>query len=77
MQRPARRPRAAACKLDAPAWQPNHAYKLGLLTDAKIGDVVKPTVDNDFWYVAKYTTESFYLTGYWADGSGRLTISPS
>ena len=43
-------------KLDAPTWQPNTAYKLGLLSDAKIGDIVKPTVDNGFWYVANYTT---------------------
>jgi hypothetical protein len=43
-------------KLDAPTWQAVHAYNLGLLSDAKIGDVVKPTVDNGFWYVANYTT---------------------
>lgn len=43
-------------KLDARPWRPNTSYKLGLLSDAKIGDIVKPTVDNGFWYVANYTT---------------------
>jgi hypothetical protein len=43
-------------KLDAPTWQPNTDYRLGLLSDAGIGAVVKPTVDNGFWYVAQYTT---------------------
>ena len=45
-------------KLDAPTWQPNTAYKLGLLSDATIGAVVKPTVDNGFWYYAQYTTSN-------------------
>ena len=58
-------------------WKPNHTYSLGLLTDAKVGSVVKPSVDNSHWYVSNYTTESFYLTGYSADGSGQFTISPS
>ena len=43
-------------KLDAPAWRASTAYNLGLLSDAKIGDVVQPTTPNDFWYVANYTT---------------------
>ncbi len=45
-------------KLDAPTCQPNTAYKLGLLSDATIGAVVKPTVDNGFWYYAQYTTSN-------------------
>jgi hypothetical protein len=43
-------------KLDAPKWQANHAYRLGLLSDAGIGDIIQPTIDNGFWYVAQYTT---------------------
>ena len=46
-------------KLDAPAWQANHAYRLGVLTDAKIGAVVQPTVSNDFWYVSQYVALSY------------------
>jgi hypothetical protein len=45
-------------KLDAPTWQPNTSYRLGLLSDATIGAVVKPTVDNGFWYYAQYTTSN-------------------
>jgi len=62
-------------KLNAPAWQPNHAYQMGLLSDAKIGDVVQPTVPNDFWYVAQYTTESFWTpTG--GQGEGAVVLVP-
>jgi hypothetical protein len=44
-------------KVTAPVWQPNHTYRLGLISDAGIGDIVQPTVPNGFWYVAAYTTE--------------------
>jgi Uncharacterized conserved protein (DUF2163) len=43
-------------KLAAPTWQPNTAYPLGLLTDAKWGAIVQPSTPNGFWYVAQYTT---------------------
>ena len=43
-------------KLDAPAWEAHTSYKLGLLTDANVGDIVKPSTPNGFWYVANYTT---------------------
>lgn len=43
-------------KLSAPVWTANTPYELGLLSDAKIGAVVQPTVANDFWYVSNYTT---------------------
>ena len=45
-------------KLDAPVWKPNTAYRLGVASDAGIGDIVKPTVDNGYWYYAQYTTEA-------------------
>jgi hypothetical protein len=43
-------------KLAAPVWSPNTVYPLGLLSDAKWGAIVQPTANNDFWYVANYTT---------------------
>ena len=43
-------------KLSAPTWAPSTLYSLGLLSDAKVGDIVQPTTPNDFWYVANYTT---------------------
>ena len=51
-------------KLDVPQWEPNHDYRLGLLTDAGLGAVVRPTADSDFWYVANYTTETVWGLGY-------------
>jgi hypothetical protein len=51
-------------KLAVPAWQANHTYRLGLLTDAGIGDIVQASAahqtahpaSKNFWYVAQYTT---------------------
>lgn len=42
--------------LNAQTWQANHNYPHGINSDATIGTVVKPTVDNDYWYVASYVT---------------------
>jgi hypothetical protein len=44
-------------KLTVPTWQPNHTYKLGLGSDAGVGDIVQPTVPNGYWYVANCTTD--------------------
>lgn len=43
----------ADCKvnIDAPAWTPNTIYVAEVAQEAGIGDIVKPTVDNGFWYV--------------------------
>lgn len=38
-------------KLDPPAWSPNTVYVAKIDQEAGIGDIVKPTVDNGFWYV--------------------------
>ena len=48
----------ARCKVNlTPAtWAAHTTHPKGLLTDAGIGTVVKPTVYNGFWYVADYTT---------------------
>ena len=45
-------------KLNAPVWKPNTAYPMGVLTDAKWGAIVQPTVPNDYWYVANYVTST-------------------
>ena len=58
-------------KLAVPAWQPNTAYKLGLLSDAGVGMIVQPTIPNDFWYVAQYTTRGpSYVDGSASFGLG-------
>ena len=43
-------------KLNAPVWKPNTVYPMGVLTDAKWGAIVQPSVPNDYWYVANYVT---------------------
>jgi uncharacterized phage protein (TIGR02218 family) len=79
-------------KLIANTWRPNTAFKLGLLTDASVGDVVKPTTPNGFWYVANYATrgpseavqEASSATGVsdptstvtYTDGSSAITTTP-
>jgi hypothetical protein len=42
-------------KLAPPTWAASTQYRNGLLTDASVGDIVKPTTPNGFWYVANYT----------------------
>jgi hypothetical protein len=42
-------------KLTAPVWRPDTTYQNGVLTDAGVGDIVRPTTPNGFWYVANYT----------------------
>lgn len=37
-------------KLDPPAWAPNTVYVAKIGGEAGIGDIVKPTTDNGFWY---------------------------
>jgi uncharacterized phage protein (TIGR02218 family) len=39
-------------KIDPPAWASGQVYVAAIDQEAGIGDVVKPTVDNGFWYVA-------------------------
>lgn len=43
----------AACKvkLDAPKWKSGDVYVAAIDQEAGIGDIVKPSVDNGFWYV--------------------------
>lgn len=38
-------------KLDPPVWAPNTVYVAKIDQEAGIGDIVKPTVANGFWYV--------------------------
>jgi uncharacterized phage protein (TIGR02218 family) len=38
-------------KLDAPKWAPGQVYVAKIDNEAGIGDIVKPTVDNGFWYI--------------------------
>lgn len=37
-------------KLDVPEWAPNAVYVAKIAGEAGIGDIVKPTVPNGFWY---------------------------
>lgn len=50
----------AKCKviMDAPAWAPNTVYVAKIDQEAGIGDVVKPTVPNGFWYVCTNANHS-------------------
>jgi len=48
-------------KLDPPKWAANQVYVAAIDQEAGIGDIVKPTVDNGFWYVcvdANHTVQS-------------------
>ena len=74
----------ARCKvnLTPPVWAALTTHPKGLLTDAGIGTVVKPTTYNGFWYVADYTTRGESLanaqnlaevTGGDAGGAGGVT----
>jgi len=67
----------ARCKVEIapPVWQADHQYKLGLLTDAAVGSVVKPSAYNGFWYVANYTTRGASLENY-ATGAGQGGAGP-
>lgn len=38
-------------KLDVPKWKSGDVYVAAIDYEAGIGDIVKPTVDNGFWYV--------------------------
>ena len=60
------------CKVELKpeAWRPSTSYKLGLLTDAAVGTVVKPTTYNGFWYVANYTTRGPSEENY-SSGAGQ------
>jgi len=78
----------ARCKVEIapPVWQADHNYKLGLLTDAAVGSVVKPSVYNGFWYVANYTTRDASevntgalgeMTGGGSGAGGNTTLGAS
>lgn len=65
----------AKCKmvLDAPTWSPETYYIAKITGEAGIGDVVKPTVANGFWYemvngpntVSSATQQGLTTSGLW------------
>lgn len=62
-------------KLSVPAWAADQQYRSGLLTDASIGDIVRPTVANGFWYVAQYTGYDGIISSPSTPPPGNQTLS--